>query len=320
MDVKIYPSRLSGTIAAIPSKSVAHRALICEFLSGQSGTVKYGDFSSKDIKATKNCLGALKNNSSVLPVNESGSTYRFLIPIVAALEKKVEWVLEGRLPERPLLPLFKEFVRGKPLTAGVYELDAGISSQFISGLLFALPLLDGDSEIRLVGKLESKPYIDLTVDMLEKFGIKTKFTNNTFYVPGNQQYKSPGEITVEGDWSNAAFWLAAGVNVTGLDYNSKQGDRAIVEILETWTGDINAADIPDLVPILSVVAAGKNSTTTIRNAERLRIKESDRLAAVTEMLTVFGIAVQEKSDGLIIHGQNKPIVNRQLSQPCAMNP
>jgi 3-phosphoshikimate 1-carboxyvinyltransferase len=315
MNVKVFPSKLAGDIKAIPSKSAAHRALICEFLAGESGGIKLGDFSSKDIEATKNCLDILRNTKGdviCLPVSESGSTYRFLIPVVAALGKKAEWVLAGRLPERPLLPLFEDLAGGKPLNAGVFELNAGISSQFISGLLFALPIIDGDSEIRLVGKLESKPYIDLTVDMLSKFGIKTDFCDNVFYITGNQRYKSPGEIEVEGDWSNAAFWLAAGVSVTGLDINSKQGDRAIIEILENWTGCINAADIPDLVPILAVVAAEKNTTTVIKNAKRLRLKESDRLSAVTEMLTALGVSVQEKADGLVIHG-GKSIVNSQQS-------
>jgi 3-phosphoshikimate 1-carboxyvinyltransferase len=302
MDVRVYPSKLKGTIEAIPSKSVAHRALICEFLAGESGTVRYGGFTSKDIEATCDCLKELKKESPVLRVGESGSTYRFLIPIVAALNKKAEWVLEGRLPERPLLPLFEELVQGKPLTSGVYKLNAGISSQFISGLLFALPLLDGDSEIRLKGKLESAPYIDLTIDMLKKFKIKVEFKKSVFYIRGNQKYTSPGIIEVEGDWSNAAFWLIVGVTVTGLNMKSKQGDRAVWEIIKKYKNSIDAADIPDLIPILSVKAAAMKRTTTIYNAARLRLKESDRLSTVTKMLSTLGANIEEKPDGLIIHG------------------
>jgi len=312
MDVKIYPSKLSGSVKAIPSKSVAHRALICEFLAGEIDTIDC-KVTSKDIEATKACLAALKQESSILPCGESGSTYRFLIPIVAALGKKVEWKLKGRLPERPLLPLFEDLVRGKRLESGVFTIDAGVSSQFISGLLFALPLLDGDSEIRLTGKLESKPYIDLTLDMLEKFGIKVEFKDDVFFISKNQKYKSPGIIKVEGDWSNAAFWLAARVTVTGLDMKSKQGDRAIVDILANWSHEIDVSDIPDLVPILSVKAAAMNGTTTIYNAARLRIKESDRLTAVTQMLTALGVSVEEKPDSLVIHGGVKSTVQSPLS-------
>jgi 3-phosphoshikimate 1-carboxyvinyltransferase len=209
--------------------------------------------------------------------------------------------------------LFEDLVSGKvQLSAGVFSVDAGISSQFISGLLFALPLLDGDSELRLTGKAESVPYIDLTVDMLNKFGIDVAFDGEAFYIPGKQHYRSPEKIQIEGDWSNAAFWLAAGIEVTGLDYNSKQGDRAIAEILEDFRSSIDVSDIPDLVPILSVVAASRKGTTTIRNAGRLRIKESDRLAAVTELLTTLGADVTEMEDSLVIRG-GKPLKGGTVS-------
>ena len=325
-NIEIHPSKLSGTVKAIASKSQAHRGLICAYLSGTPDCIEY-DTTSKDIEATVNCLAELKKDSPILHVGESGSTYRFLLPIVAALGKNAAFVLEGRLPERPLIPLFEDFRRGNPLKSGVFELDATVSSQFISGLLFALPLLDGDSEIRLLGKPESAPYVEMTVDMLNRFGVEVGFDGDVFTVRGNQTYRSHGRIIVEGDWSNAAFWLCAGamseksVGCTGLDLQSIQGDRAVLDILRRFgaevhtDGDcvkvrggelhgigIDASDIPDLVPILSVVATHAAGVTEIYNAGRLRLKESDRLAAVTETLTILGADIVEKRDGLVIHG------------------
>jgi 3-phosphoshikimate 1-carboxyvinyltransferase len=258
-----------------------------------------------------------------------------------------EFFLEGRLSERPISPLSLQMVnhgcelspqgsnpffsRGK-LQAGNYTLDAGVSSQFISGLLFALPILDGNSALRLSGEIESAPYVDLTAEMLQRFGIEIDFDGNVFRVRGNQTYKSPQKIRVEGDWSNAAFWLCAGaisenpITCTGLDLQSKQGDRAVLEILENFGAsvergsysvtvcggdlhatEIDARNIPDLVPILSVAAAaakpnGNIGSTVIRNAARLRIKESDRLAAVADVLNTLGANVVERRDGLEIRG------------------
>ncbi|MCL2070956.1 MAG: 3-phosphoshikimate 1-carboxyvinyltransferase [Oscillospiraceae bacterium] len=341
-DVVISPSELGGTVKAIPSKSQAHRALICAALSEKPAIVECNG-TSKDIEATIECLSALKKQPCVLNVGESGSTFRFLLAIVGALGLNAEFVLEGRLPERPLTPLYEELARhgcvlspqgsnplciSGQLTAGEYTLDGGVSSQFISGLLFALPLLDGDSLLKLSGKLESAPYVDLTVEMLARFGIKSKFENNAFFIRGNQSYNPPDSVVkVEGDWSNAAFWLCAGafsqngITCTGLNLQSKQGDRAVLDVLERFganiiRGDdfvtvskgelrgieIDAGDIPDLVPVLSVVGVAASGLTTIRNAARLRIKESDRLAAVTDVLTVLGAKITEKDDGLEIHG------------------
>ena len=376
MDVKILPGPLCGTIKAIPSKSQAHRALICAALADEPVNI-ICEGTSKDIEATEACLLALKaggedgvslpcgesEGAVSLPCGESGSTFRFLLPIVGALGRKASFILEGRLPKRPLSPLYEELVRhgcklspqgsnpftieGK-LTPGRYTLDAGVSSQFISGLLLALPLLDGDSELRLTGSVESFPYIELTLAMLEKFNIKACFEDMVFSIPGRQKYRSPGTVHIEGDWSNAAFWLCAGaipgnaITVSGLDMNSMQGDRAVLEILERFGSDlqgidlyesdihgsdlqginlrgsdlhgieIDATDIPDLVPILSVVAAAAKGTTIIRNAGRLRIKESDRLAAVTNMLATLGADIRETGDGLIIHGR-KPLSGGTVS-------
>jgi len=340
VDVEILPGPLNGTIKAVPSKSQAHRALICAALADEPVNI-ICEGTSKDIKATEACLLALKTGGEdgvSLFCGESGSTFRFLLPIVGALGRKASFILEGRLPERPLSPLYEELVRhgcklsplgsnpftieGK-LTPGSYTLNAGVSSQFISGLLFALPLLDGDSVLRLTGNVESFPYIELTLAMLEMFAIKVDFKDMVFSIPGRQKYRSPGTVHIEGDWSNAAFWLCAGalpgneITVSGLDMNSKQGDKAVLEILEQFGSDlhgieVDAADIPDLVPILSVLASAAKGTTVIYNAGRLRMKESDRLAAVTEMLGSLGADIRETGDGLIIHG-GKPLTGGIIS-------
>ena len=379
MDVKVLAGVLSGSVNAIPSKSQAHRALICAALgdaalAGNATTRIECDGGSKDITATAACLSALgadirqeqgsyivrplkraaDNAAVTLPCAESGSTFRFLLPVACALGKKASFVLEGRLPERPLSPLYEELVRhgcalspqganpfraeGK-LTPGIYSLDAGVSSQFISGLLFALPLLDGDSELRLTGQIESFPYIGLTMSMLETFGVKIEFKDEIFSIPGGQKYRSPGTVKIEGDWSNAAFWLTAGalgegrgVTCDSLDLQSRQGDRAILKILESFGAkveksgssvtvcgaakasgaaeaggklrgiEIDARDIPDLVPILAVAAAAAEGTTVIRNAGRLRAKESDRLAAVSSVLNELGADVRVTDDGLLVNG------------------
>ena len=364
MDIKIMPGALSGTVSAIPSKSQTHRALICSALADAPTHIKC-EGTSRDIEATAACLTALgadirsessgcavrprSGDSRGLPLHcgESGSTFRFLLPVAGALGNKTEFRLEGRLPERPLSPLYEElsrhgcslspqgsnpfYIEGQ-LTPGSYSLEASVSSQFISGLLFALPLLDGDSEIKMTGRIESLPYIELTVAMLERYGIKTQLHDTTFHVPGGQLYRSPKLITVEGDWSNAAFWLAAGaidgngITCTGLDIQSRQGDRAILELLAQFGAkvqqgsstvtvssaklhggklqgiDIDARDIPDLVPVLSVVAAAAEGTTKVYNAGRLRGKESDRLASVVDLLSKLGADIHETEDGLIING------------------
>ncbi|MDR2922321.1 MAG: 3-phosphoshikimate 1-carboxyvinyltransferase [Treponema sp.] len=360
-DVKIFPAVLNGVVRAIPSKSQAHRALICAALADKQ-TIIECEGGSDDIAATADCLSALgakiereagvyvvhplkreaDGDAVTLPCGESGSTFRFMLPIAGALGRKASFDLKGRLPQRPLSPLYEELVRHGAelspqgsvpfyceghLAPGRYSLDAGVSSQFISGLLFALPLLDGDSELQLTGQAESFPYIELTLAMLEIFGIKTEFKNNIFSIPGGQTFRSPGKARVEGDWSNAAFWMSAGavgkgsITCAGLNLQSRQGDRAILDVLAkfgariktedsavTVSGgklrgiEIDARDIPDLVPVLAVVAAVAKGTTVIRNAARLRTKESDRLAAVSAVLRALGADVNETEDGLVIRG------------------
>ncbi|MBR3786728.1 MAG: 3-phosphoshikimate 1-carboxyvinyltransferase [Firmicutes bacterium] len=329
-------------IRIISSKSDAHRALICAALSKEPCRVIYSG-TSRDIEATEACLGALREGRKEMYCGESGSTLRFLLPLMGALGHQAEFHMEGRLPQRPLSPLYEELEahgctlspQGQvPLTIegqlqpGTYRLPGNVSSQYISGLLFALPLLDGDSEILLTSTLESTPYVDMTIKTLSHFGIRIEKTSGGYAVRGNQTYAAPKEYMVEGDWSNACFFLAAGaiteggVTVSGLNPDSLQGDKAILDILQEMgatvsTGPagitvqpgeglcgitIDASQIPDMVPILSVLGLVASGTTEIRNAGRLRIKESDRLSAITMTLTALGGQVEELPDGLRIKG------------------
>ena len=340
----ITPAVLSGGIAAIPSKSAAHRLYICAALADWPTEISCQG-TSKDIEATKACLAAMKNGETLLRCGESGSTLRFLLPVAAALGLEVDFKMEGRLPDRPLAPLDEQLtahgvtlsrpvahdllhVSGR-LAPGDYVLPGNVSSQYISGLLFALPLLDGASTLTVTGKVESAPYIAMTLDALAQFGVRPKLAGNVYTISPTP-YTSPGRACVEGDWSNAAFWLCAGaigqsVTVTGLDPDNLQGDKAVFDILRRFGAktakngsdftvspgnlsaiDIDAAAIPDLVPVLSVVAAAAQGTTRIYNAGRLRIKESDRIKTVCSLLTNLGAHVEETPDGLLIHG-GKPL-------------
>jgi len=362
MDVRISPQKLTGKIAAITSKSDAHRCLICAALCDDTTDVVIND-SNRDIEATASCLRALgaeitQNGSiysvtgiksvpenALLDCGESGSTLRFMLPLAAATGKEIALVGSGRLPERPLSPLMEEMeqkgckfsARKLPLTvsnglnSGKYMLPGNVSSQYITGLLLALPLLDGDSEITLTSKLESAGYVDMTVRTLSLFGIEIETLPNGvgYKIKGGQKFVSPNKITVEGDWSNAAFWLAAGavsdgIEMSGLDVESAQGDREIVKLLKRFgakiavdgtdiavssgemrgiTVDVSA--IPDAVPILAVLACAAGGETKIANAARLRIKESDRLKSVTAMISALGGDITELADVLIINGSGK---------------
>ena len=285
-----------------------------------------------------------------LDVGESGSTLRFLLPVVCALGKDTRIVMHGRLPERPLSPLWEELERhgsrltrlpdgsvmtSGRLTGGEFTIAANVSSQFISGLLFAIPLLKDPSWIRLTGAVESKGYIRMTIRALGQFGIRTLWEEDILrLVPGDKEgqpeeghsegkdgeadpglsYRSPGELEVEGDWSNAAFWEVAGMLTngelvcTGLDEDSLQGDRAIRRLKkEIAAGDciVDARDVPDLVPVMSVLAALSPGTTVFTHAERLRIKESDRIRATVDMLKSLGADASETKDGLIVRGKKR---------------
>ncbi len=335
----IKNSILNGSVAIPPSKSAAHRALACAFLAG-GGSVS-PIISSNDMRAMQQVIDALKSGERVIDCIESGNTLRFMLPVAAALGREVTFVGSGRLPERPITEYLRLFpqhgvscraTNGKiplalsgKLTSGDYEIAGNISSQYITGLLFALPLLEGDSRIVLTTKLESKPYVDMTLKVMRDFGVTADETDYGYFVPGNQQY-AVRDYTVEADWSQAAFFLAAGaiggeVILTGLDMSSVQGDKEIVNVLKRFGADIeigedciisrksalsgteiDASDIPDTVPALAVTAAFANGKTVIKGAERLRLKESDRIESVAENLRRMGISVEETADGMIITG------------------
>lgn len=344
MKATIYPSALSGDIEAIASKSQAHRLLICAALADRETVIRCATLSA-DIEATAACMRGLGadiqyNNGrftvrpirtvtqkAVIDCGESGSTLRFLLPVVCALGAETDIVMHGRLPERPLSPLWEELERhgaklSRPtsdtlhvapggLTGGDYTLAANVSSQFISGLLFALPLTGTASRIALTGTLESASYLEMTLRALRAFGITPDFTGCACTIPAGQKYISPGEADVEGDWSNGAFWICADrilggtLNITGLDPDSPQGDRAAAPVsLRVAAGSavVDCRDIPDLVPVLAVLASVSPGQTHFQNAGRLRIKESDRLATTAALLTALGGKVQELEDGLIVTG------------------
>lgn len=336
MDLTITPRLLRGEITAIPSKSMAHRMLICAAFS-QEPTNLICPTTNQDIEATAQCLEALgicierrRWEYHVSPVNripemavlnchESGSTLRFLLPIVGALGINTTFKMEGRLPQRPLSPLWEEMERmgcklkyisenelecsGK-LRSGEYFIDGSVSSQFISGLLFATSLMDSDSKIIIIGNLESAPYVTMTQKVMALFGVNT----DNFYIKGGQQYHSPGTITVEGDWSNGAFFLAAKalgnpVEIKDLSPDSEQGDRAAEQLLPALSQNItvSAADIPDLIPILSVVAAA-NQGAVFTDIQRLRLKESDRVASVIAMIQALGGKAEQTESTLTVFG------------------
>ena len=280
----------------------------------------------------------------VLDCQESGSTARFLLPIASAICKNVTLVGSGRLPERPFSPLCDSLsakgavfssdkipitVTSNVKSSGVFEIPGNISSQYISGLLLMLPLFPEGGEVRITTPLESKGYVDMTIDTMTKFGIKIEKSENCYRVLPDQRYTSPLEIRAQGDWSSAAFWLCAdalGANVvlSGLDEGCPQGDRKIIEILEKFGAkkivtddgilieagrlhaiEIDASNIPDLVPVLSVVACAARGKTKIYGAKRLRLKESDRLETTRDFLTRLGAAVKVTDDGLEIEGRGK---------------
>lgn len=336
MDICITPKKLYGNINAIPSKSQAHRMLICAAFSDQPTTLICPE-TNRDIEATANCLTALgagitwlSNGYRVKPIEEvpfratlpcqdSGSTLRFLLPIAGALGVDTVFQMTGRLPQRPLTPLWEEMERmGCTLTrptadtirctgrlrSGEYAINGTVSSQFISGLLFALSLLPGQSRLQVLGKLESAPYVSMTLAAMERFGISC----NDYCFPGNGRFHSPGTVTVEGDWSNAAFFLAAQalgspIQVGNLNPDSPQGDRVCARLLPELKDKltISAADIPDLVPILAVTAAA-NQGAVFTDIGRLRLKESDRVASVMDMLRALGGQAEADDTTLTVYG------------------
>lgn len=349
MDIKITPSLLKGNVDIPSSKSVAHRALICAALAdGKDEESMIGGISwSKDIEATVNAMSALgagfyvgqhdsmtqhvfglknKPEKAVVDCNESGSTLRFIIPVAAALGIETEFHGRGRLPQRPIDIYIRElgkhgitfdyhntmpFTMSGQLQSGVYEIEGNVSSQFITGLLFALPLLDGDSEIVLTSHLESRPYVDITIDVMKRFGVTVDETENGFRVKGNQTYK-PHSEKIEGDYSQAAFFyvanaLGSSVTLCNLNPDSVQGDKKVLDIIESmcYNGNIGSfradcSDIPDLVPVLAVLASFGSGESVIYNAERLKIKESNRLETTAALINNIGGNAEVTDDGLII--------------------
>ena len=357
-DVKFSPFVPNGTVNVPPSKSDVHRAIICAAMA--NGVSRISPVAlSNDIKATIGCIKALgadavlennvltvdgtnmyKNKTALLDCGESGSTLRFFIPIAAVGNINATFVGKGKLPQRPI-GIFTEALPkagtvcktegGLPLEikgqlkSGIFEIPGNVSSQFITGLLLALPILEGDSEIVLTSPLESVGYIAMTIRTMKQFGVNIQATEKGWHIKGGQSYKTC-DYTTDGDWSQAAFFMVLGavsgkVTVKGVAKDSTQGDKKCAEILARFGAKvtqldnevtvekgklkaitIDASQIPDLVPVLSVCAAFAEGTTKIINAERLRIKECDRLKATAELLNNLGGKVKELSDGLEITG------------------
>ena len=347
MNITVYPDPIGGRVTVPPSKSHVHRLLIAAALCQEQETAIHCVGENEDIAATVRCLSALNADiyredqgfhvyqhfslhrfpaNDQLNCGESGSTLRFLLPLCAAkphdMEAPIVLTGSGRLPSRPNGPLLDALrshgaqIHGDflPLTvdggllAGDFALPGNVSSQYFSGLLFALPLLEGDSTLHYTSPLESRPYVDLTLSVLRQFGVHVEKMENGWRVPGRQRYISPGEARAEGDWSAAAFWLGANVlgnavTVEGLNDRSCQGDQAIEVLLSRVGGEMDVTDTPDLMPILSAVAAAiPGKVTRITGAARLRLKESDRLAAMAKTIQALGGQAEELPDGLLIHG------------------
>ena len=351
---------LKGAVTPPPSKSQAHRLLICAALGTEPCSIVCSSVND-DIMATMRCLNALGAritfSSGVFDVHpialvkggtldcgESGSTLRFLMSVAAVLGAEATFTGAGKLPQRPMGALTDvlavhgmSFERASadelPVTCngtlqgGKFTLPGNISSQYLTGLLFALPLAATDSEIEVTGGLTSASYIDMTIDALRVAGISVERRNNIFRIKGNQCYRMPGRVVVEGDWSSAAFWVVAGVigkqplEICGINNASLQGDSTIIDHLRSmgafitveddkvaampshlFGAELDCMDTPDLVPILSVAAAVAQGTTTFTNVGRLRFKESDRLAAMKSVLESFGIVSAVGEDTFTVYG------------------
>lgn len=355
----IKPGQRSGAVRVPSSKSQAHRALIIAALA-EDETDIICDGISKDIEATVNCLNALGARInihgdviSVFPIRrvpdgvcrlecgESGSTLRFMLPLVGALGAAAEFFPKGRLIERPLSPLDGELIRhgmkieitgetivcSGRLTGGEYTLAGNVSSQYISGLLMALPAVGEDSTLTVTGEVQSENYIKMTEDVLNISGIRYKKSGWDYSIPGSQKPNLPGRYTVEGDFSSASFFLCMGafskqgITVSGLNPSSNQGDKQILKILSQFGANItpceqgitvskgslsgitiDASQIPDIIPPLCVVAAAAQGETHIVNAGRLRLKESDRIATTCALISSLGGDARELPEGIVING------------------
>ncbi len=345
MEVTVFPGRLAGTPALPPSKSHIIRLLLASALCPEGESTLIEGFSDcGDVSAALSCLKALGSGAAaeegglrvfgiksggaagVLNCGESASVLRFLLPVCSALAGPEGLEITGSegLAARPHGPLLKALrsggaliegdslplrVRGG-LKPGEFVLPGNISSQYFSGLLFALPLLDGESALRFAGCPVSEPYIEMTLDVLRDFGIEAAALEDGWLVPGGQKYGSPGRIRAERDWSAAAFWLAAGVlgsqvKLRGLDPLSKQADKEAQALFSKIGGAIDVSSCPDLMPALAAAAAASGGKTTrISGAGRLRFKESDRLSAMKDLINGLGGMAYETEDGLTIEGRS----------------
>ena len=353
----IKADKLVGELSPPPSKSVLHRYIIVSSLAKGISKIENISF-SEDIIATIEAMKKLGakieqkenyllidgsytfknlNENIEIDCNESGSTLRFLFPLSIVEENKVLFKGRGKLFKRPMTPYFENFEKYKikhsyidenkillegKLKAGIYEIDGNISSQFITGLLFSLPLLDGESKIMINGKLESSNYIDISLDCLSKFGIK--IINNSyqeFIIEGNQSYRV-GNYRTEADYSQAAFFLVANaigsnIKINDLRENSLQGDKKIIDFIseiDSWNSKntliLDGSETPDIIPILSLKAAVSRKKIEIVNIERLRIKESDRLKATVEELSKLNFDLIEKKDSILINSRENFKANK----------
>lgn len=348
MDIRITPSLLKGSVSVPSSKSITHRMLICAGLADGVSVISGVSF-SKDIYATISAMqsmgadysingdeitvkgiGSEPSGSATVDCCESGSTLRFLIPVAAVMGINAEFIGQGRLPQRPITPYIRELslkgiqfdynntmpftIKGK-LKSGIYHLEGDISSQFITGMLFSLPLADGDSEIIMTSPLQSKPYADMTVKCLEKFGVEISETQNGYFIRGNQKF-TPCSCHVEGDYSQAAFFFVANaigndITINNLDDKSIQGDKKIVEIISELCYNkkkndksvycIDAENIPDLVPVLAVLSSLSGRQVRITGIQRLKIKESDRIISTADMINALGGNAVPYDDSMLIN-------------------
>ncbi len=338
MNVRLKNSTINGQIDAICSKSYAHRICICDFLAGNDIRESFNGFTSKDILATANCLNAIKKGKTDLDCNESGSTLRFMIPLCASLGGEFNLFGSEKLLSRPNDELFKVLkangvdatqekghitLNGK-LTSGEFSVRGDISSQYVSGLLMALSHLEKNSTIKLTTPLSSKPYVDITIEVLKGYGVEIEEVKDGYFIKGNQKFN--GSLYPEGDWSNMSAFLVLGaingeVAIKGLKLDSRQGDRKIIEVLRKAGADveenqreitvkksnlvgftIDVDNCPDLVPICAVLGAIAKGKTVIENVERLRLKESDRILSTMETLKAFNIKSECDGKTMIIYG------------------
>lgn len=311
MTRRLYPARLAGTVTAPPSKSAWHRALICRFLAGQPLPERV---SGDDVKHTLAGLRALESGAPLIDCGDSGATLRFLLPLAMALGRR-DTLFAGtpRLLERPLSAPYpverteRGYRAAAPLTPGRYALRGDETSQTVSALLMALPLLDAPSRLVLTTPLVSRPYVDMTLDALRRHGVTAEETADGWRIPAPQSFRAD-DGPIEGDWSAAGWWLTVdalqggGVTVEGLSPQSRQSDRAIVDHLQRLPETVDVSQTPDLLPTLALLAAMTPQTTRFTGGAFLRRKESDRLRTTAAVLSALGAEVREQPDGLTVTG------------------